>query len=253
MGILEVCAGGLEDCLAAQQAGAQRIELNSALFLGGLTPTISVLQEARKCGVTLPIICMVRPRGAGFCYSDAEKQLMYREAEELLQHGAQGIAFGFLTETAEIDWEATHRMIQLCQKYKAESVFHRAFDCAKNPVENLEQLIKLGCTRVLTSGRAATVIEGLTDLAAWQKRFGKQIQLLCGCGVTVENIPTIIQQTGIHQVHGSFKKWGQDPTTDNGVVSYAYTAAGDFEQCDVNTIAAAVKQVKKQDGSQENE
>lgn len=246
MGILEVCAGGLEDCLAAQAGGAKRIELNSALFLGGLTPTVSVLQEVRDRGVTLPIVCMVRPRGAGFYYNELEKQLMFREAELLLQNGANGISFGFLTEAAEIDWEATHRMIQLCQKYQAESVFHRAFDCAKYPEKNLQKLIELGCTRILTSGQAATIVDGLENLAKWQTLYGQQIQLLCGCGVTVENIPMIIQATGIHQIHGSFKKWGQDPTTNNGVVNYAYTTAGDFEKCDVTLIAAAVKQVERE-------
>ena len=142
MTIVEVCAGSIEDCLIAQQEGAHRIELNSALFLGGLTPSLGTLKTVIDKGVTLPIICMVRPRGAGFCYTQEEFESMMLDAKLLLEAGASGLAFGFLKEDKTIDWNRTKQMIALCQQFHAESVFHKAFDIvpdvyeAIDPVEN---------------------------------------------------------------------------------------------------------------------
>lgn len=93
--IIEVCAGSYEDCLSAALGGAERVELNSALSVGGLTPTVAVLRRVKQ-DTDLQVICMVRPRAAGFCYTEAEKALMFEEAELLLDSGADGLAFGFL-------------------------------------------------------------------------------------------------------------------------------------------------------------
>ena len=93
---VEVCAGSIADCQIAERAGADRIELNSALFLGGLTPSIGILQKVLDSGVSLPIVCMVRPRGAGFCYTKEEFESMLIDAKLLLEAGAKGLAFGFL-------------------------------------------------------------------------------------------------------------------------------------------------------------
>lgn len=244
MNKLEICVGGIEDCLQAQKVGANRIELNSALYLGGLTPSVGVLKQAIERKVTIPIICMVRPRGGGFCYSAVEKDVMFEDARYLLEQGADGIAFGFLTEKCEIDWQATEKMIQLCQHYHADSVMHRAFDCAKHPEENLQRLIQLGCTRVLTSGQGKTVMDGLENLTVWQKQYGKQIEILAGCGVTIENIPLLLE-AGIQQVHGSFKEWKIDPTTTTQNITYAYTDAGDYEMCHPEKMRRAVQEIYK--------
>ena len=108
---IEVCANSVQDCLVAQNEGADRIELISASYLGGLTPTLTVLDMALENGVEIPIMAMVRPRGGGFGYSEIEKEQMFREARELLEHGAKGIVFGFLNEDRKIDWEETEKMI----------------------------------------------------------------------------------------------------------------------------------------------
>ena len=157
---IEVCANSVQDCIVAQNEGADRIELISASYLGGLTPTTTVLDIAIENGVKIPIMAMVRPRGGGFCYSEIEKEQMFREARELLKHGAKGIVFGFLTEDRKIDWEETEKMINLCKSFEAESVFHRAFDCSDETEYNIQRLIALGCTRVLTSGLGANVDKG---------------------------------------------------------------------------------------------
>ena len=196
-------------------------------------------------GVKIPIMAMVRPRGGGFCYSEIEKEQMYREARELLEHGAKGIVFGFLTEDRKIDWEETKKMIELCKSYEAESVFHRAFDCSDEPECNIQHLIELGCTRILTSGLGANVEKGAELLKLLQEKFGDRIEILAGAGISTENIESIIIKTGVTQVHGTFKKYGVDQTTTGLDVTYRYTDKGDYEEVNPKELTQAVKIVKR--------
>ena len=247
---IEVCANSVQDCIVAQNEGADRIELISASYLGGLTPTTIVLEMALESGVEIPIMAMVRPRGGGFCYSEIEKEQMYREARELLEHGAKGIVFGFLTEDRKIDWEETKKMIELCKSYEAESVFHRAFDCSDEPECNIQHLIELGCTRILTSGLGANVEKGAELLKLLQEKFGDRIEILAGAGISTENIESIIIKTGVTQVHGTFKKYGVDQTTTGLDVTYRYTDKGDYEEVNPKELTQAVKIVKRLNGEQ---
>lgn len=242
---IEVCANSVQDCIVAQNEGADRIELISASYLGGLTPTTTTLDIAIENGVKIPIMGMVRPRGGGFCYSEIEKEQMYREAKELLEHGAKGIVFGFLTEDRKIDWEETTKMIELCKSYEAESVFHRAFDCSDEPEYNIQHLIELGCTRVLTSGLGANVEKGADLLKLLQEKFGDKIEILAGAGISTENIKSIIKKTGVTQVHGTFKKYSVDRTTIGMDVSYRYTDKGDYEEVNPKELTKAVQIVKR--------
>ena len=242
---IEVCANSVQDCIVAQNEGADRIELISASYLGGLTPTTTTLDIAIENGVKIPIMGMVRPRGGGFCYSEIEKEQMYREAKELLEHGVKGIVFGFLTEDRKIDWEETTKMIELCKSYEAESVFHRAFDCSDEPECNIQHLIELGCTRVLTSGLEANVDKGTKLLKLLQEKFGDRIEILAGAGISTENIESIIKKTGVTQVHGTFKKYGVDQTTTGMNVTYRYTDKGDYEEVNPKELTQAVQIVKR--------
>ena len=242
---IEVVANSVQDCIVAQSEGADRIELISASYLGGLTPTTTVLDMAIENGVKIPIMAMVRPRGGGFCYSEIEKEQMYREASELLEHGAKGIVFGFLTEDRKIDWEETKKMIELCKSYEAESVFHRAFDCSDEPEYNIQHLIELGCTRVLTSGLGANVEKGAELLKLLQEKFGDRIEILAGAGISTENLESIIKNTGVTQVHGTFKKYSVDQTTTGMDVTYRYTDKGDYEKVNPIELTKAVQIVKR--------
>lgn len=242
---IEVCANSVQDCIVAQNEGADRIELISASYLGGLTPTKTTLDIAIENGVKIPIMAMVRPRGGGFCYSEIEKEQMYREAKELLEHGAKGIVFGFLAEDRKIDWDETRKMIELCKSYEAESVFHRAFDCSDEPQYNIQRLIELGCTRVLTSGLGANVEKGAELLKLLQEKFGDRIEILAGAGISTENIESIIKKTAVTQVHGTFKKYGVDQTTTGMNVTYRYTDKGDYEAVDPKKLIQAVQIVKR--------
>lgn len=219
--VIEICCGSYEDCLAAQRGGARRVELNSALHMGGLTPSLATLVLAKQT-TSLSIVSMVRPRAAGFCYNDIEIQTMMEDARLLLEHGSDGIAFGFLDATAHIQKAATKAMVELIHSFHREAVFHRAFDCVDDPEEAIQTLIDLGVNRILTSGLKPKAMEGMALLKHLQLHYGNQIELLVGSGMNATNALEMMESTGITQVHSSCKTWATDPTTDNGIVSFAY-------------------------------
>ncbi|WP_373163234.1 copper homeostasis protein CutC [Agathobaculum sp. Marseille-P7918] len=242
--MLEICCGSYEDALNAYRGGAERIELNSALHLGGLTPTAACLSLVLR-DTKVKVICMVRPRGAGFCYTPDEKTQMFAEAEELLSRGSHGIAFGFLTENAEIDVKETEKMVKLIHQYGGEAVFHRAFDCVSNPHESIETLIELGVDRVLTSGLAEKAMGGKDLIRALQEKYGSRIELLAGSGVNASNVRELMEYTGVSQAHSSCKDWQTDPTTSGEQVSYAFAAAPHENCYDVvsQELVAKLKEV----------
>lgn len=219
--IVEVCAGSVRDCVVASKYGATRVELNSGLHLGGLTPSLATLIQAKKLS-DVSIICMVRPRGGGFCYDAYEKDTILADAKLLLQHGADGLAFGFLTEDRTIDVEWTKKLIDLCHEFGKEAVFHRAFDCAVDLDVAIQQLITLGCDRILTSGGQENVVKGTEMLAYLQRQYGEQIELLMGSGVSFENVVEVMRATHITQCHASCKGWVKDQTTKGNGVDYSY-------------------------------
>ena len=234
--IVEVCAGSYQDCLAAYRGGAQRAEQNSALSVGGLTPSVAALRRAKQ-ETSLKIICMVRPRGAGFCYNESELAVIFLEARELLRHGADGIAFGFLNEDKTINVEQTCKMVKLIHEFNGEAVFHRAFDCTSDMMKACEQLIECGCDRILTSGQAKTAVEGIKALKYLQDTYGSSIEFLAGSGVNAENALEIIRNTGIKQLHTSAKCWKIDPTTNYGSpVNYAYINGDSYDAVDAEKV-----------------
>src|SRR3954470_22762289 len=160
--LLEVCVGSVDDALTGVAGGADRLELNSALTLGGLTPSAGLFAEVRR-RVSVPIIAMVRPRAGGFAYSDADFDVMLRDAEGLLAAGADGLAFGVLTANGELDRLRCRRLRGACGDRPA--VFHRAFDVMPDPFTSLELLIDLGFTRVMTSGQKETAVQGAVLIA----------------------------------------------------------------------------------------
>ena len=227
--MLEICCGSYYDVLQAQAGGANRIELNSALYLGGLTPSPGTLELVRE-NCRLPIIAMVRPRGGGFCYREEEFEVMMRDCRYLIRHGADGIAFGCLKEDSSIDRERSARLISMIHSHGKEAVFHRAFDCTINPYEAIETLIELGADRLLTSGRKGRAQDGKALLGALQSAYGRQIQLLAGGGVNASNVKRLMSDTGINQVHSSCRDWLFDPTTRTDEVIYSF-APSPYEDC----------------------
>ncbi|MCQ2548623.1 MAG: copper homeostasis protein CutC [Lachnospiraceae bacterium] len=222
--LLEVCTGGYEDALAAYQGRADRIELNQALPLGGLSPSILVLTMIRETIPTLQVASMVRPRAGGFCYSEEEYKVMLAECNALLRAGSHGIVFGILNSDCTINVERSKRIIDLIKTGGREVIFHRAFDNCKDLNTAMETLIALGVDRVLTSGGKSTAWEGKEMLCKLQKDYGAKIQILAGSGVNAGNIKALVDYTGLQQFHSSCKAWKEDPTTVQNV-SYAIPGA----------------------------
>lgn len=210
--LVEVCCGGINDCLTAIKCNADRIELNSALEMGGLTPSVSVLREVKK-HTDIPICCMVRPRGYGFCYSEEEYQLMKQDAKLLLENGADGIVFGFLHEDGSLDEERTREFVTVIKPKQA--VFHKAFDHIENKDEAILKLIDCGVDRILTSGGAVypDIEEGLQVMHKYNSLYGDKITILPGGGVRSHNAVEILEKTGCHQIHMTAKELKLDRST----------------------------------------
>jgi copper homeostasis protein len=222
--VVEVCCGSYYDCLQAYKGKADRVELNSALYMGGLTPSIASLVLTKQ-NTDLKVICMARPRGAGFCYEKEYFEQLLLDAKTLLEYGADGIAFGCLDDKGNINVSQTKEVIDAVKSYGKgkEVVFHRAFDCVSDPYEAVEILINLGVHRILTSGLESKAEQGIKLLKDLQQRYGDKIQILAGSGVNAKNVKKIMEYTGITQIHSSCKAWTKDNTTTKNHVSYAYS------------------------------
>lgn len=226
--IAEICCGSYDDALNAFKAGAKRIELNSALYLGGLTPSLATLIKT-KTNTDLEVICMVRNRGAGFNYNDNEIKIMMDDAKILLENGADGIAFGFLNSDRSINTEATKQMIDLIHSYNKTAVFHRAIDVTYDYESSFKILCELHCDRILTSGKHNKALDGIQHIRKMQDIYGKQIQILAGSGINESNAEYILSNTGINQIHSSCKDYMIDHTTGTSSVSYAYISENKYE------------------------
>lgn len=208
---IELCCGSIEDCLIANDLPIDRIELNSALELGGLTVTIASLQLAKQI-TNKPICTMVRCRTAGFCYSELEYQSMLIDAKNLLENGADGIVFGFLNIDNTIDINRTKTMVDLIKSYHKEAIFHKAFDDTPDKIQACKQLIDLKVDRILTSGgpNYPHIEQGYPILKELITKFNDQITILVGGGVRDYNIKEIIDNTGCTQIHMSSRYMAND-------------------------------------------
>lgn len=208
--ILEVCCGSIEDGLVAYANHADRIELNCALSLGGLSPSLASLKTL-KAKIDIPIAVMVRSRGFGFHYNDSEFEQMVLEAKDFLDNGADAIVFGSLTSDSHVDVAQTKNLVSLAHSYGKEFVYHGALGCVPDYFEAINTLIECGVDRILTSGGKANVTEGLQGLIKAQKEYGNKIQVLAGCGVTLDNVKDLLDG-GLLQIHGTCKQLVNDPT-----------------------------------------
>ena len=219
--VVEICCGSYYDARQAFLGGARRIELNSALMLGGLTPTVSTLRMVKEEMPDLKVIAMVRPRGAGFCYFPEDFKVMEAECRMLVENGADGIAFGCLKEDASLDAYKIQRMLETIKSRGKEAVFHRAFDCCADPFQTAERLAELGIDRILTSGLKPKAEEGIELLRKLHSQYSGTIEFLAGSGVNSSNAKWILEQTGLNQIHSSCKDWIEDVTTIQNGVSYS--------------------------------
>lgn len=201
----EICANSVESCLAAQEGGADRVELCAGIPEGGTTPSYGEIKLARKLLTKTKLHVIIRPRGGDFLYTPLELERMEEDIRICRELGVDGVVFGCLTEEGEIDRETNRRLVELARPMSV--TFHRAFDRTADPMKALEDIISLGCNRILTSGQQPKAIDGISLLAQLEKKLKEYplppIQLLAGSGVNEENIRQIFDATGIHEYHFS--------------------------------------------------
>lgn len=195
--LIEVCCGSIQDAIEAEKGGADRIELNSNIMFGGLTPSAGAIIEAKN-KLNIPVMVMIRPREGGFCYSKGEKMVMEQDVKIALQCGADGIVFGILKENGEIDLEECKRIIDLAGD--KEVVFHRALDVVPDVFKALDTLMSLGVKRVLTKGQENTLEEGTDLLIEMIKYCGNRLEILPG-GVKLHNVEEYTPKLGCNQIH----------------------------------------------------
>lgn len=200
---LEIAAHSLRSCMAAQDGGADRIELCTALQTGGLTPAAGLLRSVRQA-VTIPIHVLVRPRVGDFVFSKYELEEMKSSIEICRDEGADGIVTGCLRKDGNID------LPQLAYLFAAaegiEKTFHRAFDLIPDPLLALQQLQQLGCDRILTSGQEKSALVGSDLIRRLVYAAHGSPTILAGAGINSQNILDVAHQTGTTEFHASAKK-----------------------------------------------
>ncbi|MBS1773181.1 MAG: copper homeostasis protein CutC [Bacteroidetes bacterium] len=201
--ILEIAANSYQSCLAAQQGGADRIELFENLPEGGCTPSYGMLKYVRE-KITIPVYVMIRPRGGDFLYTDEEFEIMERDVQLCSQLGFKGVVFGILDAQGNVDVARCKQLLSLCGNMKA--TFHRAFDRANDLDVSIRQLIDLGFERILTSGGEPDVVKGKDIIKHLQKEYGDDIIIMPGCGVTADNAAMIAGYCGVSEIHATAKE-----------------------------------------------
>lgn len=200
---LEVCCDSLDSVQAAVCGGASRIELCSALTEGGLTPSVGMVREALRLS-PVPINVLIRPRGGDFLYTPAEWQAMQEDVAAMRDLGVHGVVIGGLLADGRIDKEHTAQLVE--QAGSLSVTFHRALDMSSDPETGIASLCEMGVHRLLTSGMAATALDGVVRISQWQQKFGERLILMPGCGVNSQNVAKIIRRTGVTEVHASAKQ-----------------------------------------------
>ena len=203
---IEICLGNIQDVEVLNKYPIDRIELNSALELGGLTPSLNTLIKAKKIS-NKKIVTMLRCRGGNFIYSEEEYEVMFLDAKLLLDNGADGIVFGFLNEDKTINIDKTSKMVNLIHSYNKEAIFHKAFDEVNDLDKSIQTLIDLGINRILTSGKenGDNILKGCLTINQLHDKY-PNIELLPGGGVRVNNIKDVVTIANTHQVHMTSKK-----------------------------------------------
>ena len=231
--ILEVCVDSFSSLKTALEAGADRIELCSALSLGGLTPGYGLLKMAEKVK-DKEIFVMIRPRSGDFFYDDDEFNTMLMDVDIVKNMGYSGIVIGMLLKDGKFDIIRMKNLIRAA--YPLRVALHRAFDYAKNPEDDINTLISMGICRILTAGEKPDALEGAPYIKDIQDRYGANIGIMPGGGVNAGNIEEIFAITGCTNYHLSGRK--------SYMSSMKYKALGSeneyvFEKADFNKIKAA--------------
>lgn len=197
---IEICANSVESAIEAQRGGAYRVELCAGIPEGGTTPSYGEIKMAREL-LSIRLHVIIRPRGGDFLYTPLEQSIMLHDIDMARQLGADGVVFGCLTPDGDIDLPLMERLMKASEGMSV--TFHRAFDMCRSPRKALEEIIALGCDRILTSGQQATAEKGISLLKELNVQTDGRIIIMPGCGVNSDNIRKIAEETGASEFHFS--------------------------------------------------
>ncbi|HKG07876.1 MAG TPA: copper homeostasis protein CutC [Pedobacter sp.] len=200
---MEVCANSLRSAIAAEEGGAIRVELCDNLPEGGTTPSYSQIALAKKI-LNIQVYPIIRPRGGDFLYTGLEFELMKEDIKMCRSLGCDGVVIGILKADGRVDKLRCAELIALADGMGV--TFHRAFDMTRNLPEALEDIIGLGCERVLTSGAEASAAKGSAVLASLIEQAAGRISIMPGAGISTDNIRELIMTTGAKEFHASARK-----------------------------------------------
>lgn len=201
--LFELCVETLLAAHAAEQGGADRIELCERLDIGGVTPGEELISATIQA-LSIPIHVLIRPRGGDFVYSAAEFDLMKQQVNKIKQLGAGGVALGVLLSNGCVDLVRSRELVELARPMKV--TFHRAFDRTPDMDVALEAVISTGGDCLLTSGGASNVLAGAKQLKRLVTQAGNRIQIMAGGGLKLASIAEVLEQTGLRCLHGSLTR-----------------------------------------------
>jgi len=231
--IVEVVTSSVYSSVQAEKGGATRIELCAALATAGVSPSTGMLEMVKK-HVTVPVFVMVRPREGDFIYSDMEIEVMKREIDLAKKSGADGFVFGILHKDGTVNVEQTTELVKHCRPLPA--VFHRAFDCTPNLSEALEDVIRTGCIRILTSGGKVNSLDGVDQLIQLQKQAGDRISIMPGGGIRPETFSKIF--------HKEIKEYHLSGRTTISSDMYPTLFEMDYAETDEKAIRTVVSYIE---------
>ena len=211
--LVEACVGSVDEALAAEQGGADRLELCDNLDVGGTTPNHVLISEVKR-RVRIPVAMMVRPRGGSFVFSAAELDTMRRDLDLVRSLGADAIVIGLLDRTGRVDVETTRALVECAAGTPV--TFHRAFDEANDQPAALDALIDARVSRVLTGGGPSTALAGADSLRALVERADGRISIMAGGTVRAENVGEVVQRSGVREVHARCER---DPRRIRDIVA----------------------------------
>lgn len=242
----EICCGNLQSVLNAQLAGANRVELCSALSLGGLTPSYGFIELARR-RLKIDINVLIRPRQGDFLYESEEVAEMISDIQACATLGVNGVVIGALDPYGNVDMDSCRAMVAVAKHLGLSVTFHRAIDRAANIFAALEDSIALGVDRVLTSGGKPTAMEGLEILAKMNRFAAGRTIIMPGAGVNSSNIKEILATTGAREIHFSGSTTYDSPMIYREGVSFTPSnMGGDFTRTEssVEKITQTIKNAK---------
>jgi copper homeostasis protein len=206
--LIEIATSDFLTTKSAVEGGADRIELCANLAEGGTTPSYAHIKKCREA-FDIVLFPIIRPRGGDFLYTKDEFEIMKNDIKLCKELGCEGIVIGLLNMDGTIDMTRTSELIELA--YPLEVTFHRAFDRCKDPFAALEELIEIGCQRILTSGQKPTVSEGVDLIAELNKKADDRIIILPGSGVRKDNIKMLAEKIGCLEFHSSLRGKAKSP------------------------------------------